>query len=167
MISFLKKGQKNKDGNLSVIILLVGAAIGVALLLFGGTKEKAASAEPQNVSVHAEEGLIRYQEYLEKRITALCESMGFGKLSAIVTLEGDFEEVYATEWADGNEEFVIVGKGSSSEALPVSRKAPEIMGIGIVFHTRIPDTRLGEVISLISAAFHTPTNRIFITSASP
>jgi len=167
MLSFFKKGTKEKDGKLQTIILLLGAALGITLLLFGGFRGKQQSNDTQETASVAEEALIRYQDYLESRIRALCESMGYGSVFAIVTLEGDFEEVYATEWVDGNEAYVTVGKGSSAEALPLSRKAPEIMGIGIVFRAPISDARHAELLSLISSAFHTSTNRIYITSSSP
>ena len=107
-----------------------------------------------------------YQDYLEKRIKTLCESVsGVRNVTVVVTLSGSFESVYATEWPDGNEEYVILGSGSSASPIYLSRSAPEIAGIGIVCSGGANDNVRRELISLLSATFHISSNRIYITEA--
>ena len=165
MFSFLKK-DNNKNGEkkpkwLPIAIL----ALGIALILFGSaTQSKSTEAEATAPTVKDE--LTNYQEYLEERVQALCRSMGLEDATAIVTLESGFEEVYASEFRDGNEEYVIIGSGSGAHPLLLYSNAPEIMGIGVVFKSPISIDRQNQLLGLLSTSFHTPTNRIYITHAT-
>ena len=162
MFSIFKKTKESEGKKLPILLLLAGGIVGIALILFGSMGSD--SPEPISESqANKEEEIVRYQEYLESRVEALCTSMGLGKVSAIVTLEGSFEEIYATEWHGENEQYVVLGSGSSEQALLLSRNAPNIMGIGVVCHSPLSPTRHDELLSLLSATFHTPSNRIYIT----
>lgn len=161
MISFFKKGKSDAAKKLPMLILMIGALIGIALILFGSGKPTV--SEPiESETTASETDTVRYQAYLESRIEELCASLGLGEVSAIVTLRGSFEEVYATQWKDDEESYVIVGSGSSAQALLLSRKAPEIMGIGVVCRSSLSVTSKNELAALLSATFHTPSNRICI-----
>ena len=169
MFSFWKSNEngEEKNGRLKVWIIVIGAVVGIALILLGGSGARDAPEEEQGkVYTPSEDEMVLYQSYLEERVKVLCESVeGVGSVTAIVTLSGGFESVYATELIDGNEEYVIIGSGSSATALFLSRKAPEIAGIGIVCHGGVSATARQELISLVSATFHIPTNRIYVTQA--
>ena len=164
MLSFLRKGP---DGKRQPSILLLGgcALLGILLILWGGGSNKSVQ-ESDTSAAPIEADMTRYQEYLEQRVLTLCESVGVRNASAVVTLESGFVSVYATERAGENEEYVILGNGSGAHALLLSQTAPPIMGIGIVCHTPISDTARAELITLLSSAFHTPTNRIYVTVAN-
>lgn len=167
MFSFWKSNENREEKNskLKVWIIVIGAVVGIALILLGGSGARDTPEEEQgNVYTPSEDEMVLYQNYLEERVKALCESVeGVGSVTAIVTLSGGFESVYATELIDGNEEYVIIGSGSSATALFLSRKAPEIAGVGIVCHGGASANARQELISLISATFHIPTNRIYVT----
>ena len=169
MFSFWKSNEngEEKNGKLKVWIIVIGAVVGIALILLGGSGARDAPEEEQGtVCTPLEDEMVLYQGYLEERVKALCESVeGVGNVTAIVTLSGGFESVYATELIDGNEEYVIIGNGSSATALFLSRKAPEIAGVGIVCHGGASANARQELISLVSATFHIPTNRIYVTQA--
>lgn len=166
MFSFLKgEGDGSRGGNRIWILLLLGA-VGVGLLLFGGMWEGKANAPSQADPLSAEEELRLYQTYLEERVKSLCESVsGVGDVTVIVTLSGGFESVYATEWSDDGESYVILGNGSNAEALLLSRAAPEIAGIGVVCRGGSNDALRRELISLIGAGFDISSNRIYVTEA--
>ena len=133
----------SKDGDDSIrqgrtpLLLLAGVAlIGILLILFGGQigkseKEEASAEKPSAVS--AQEELEVYQTYIEGRVKSLCESVsGVDNVTVAVTLDGGFEEIYAKEFSNGNETYVVLGSGSNASALYLSREAPEITGIGVV-----------------------------------
>ena len=166
MFDFLKKGNALQNGRLRLYLLLGCGVLGILLILFGssGKKiEKAAEEMPYSTST---DELVIYQDYLEARIKKLCESVsGVKNVTVVVTLSGSFESVYATEWPDGNEEYVILGSGSSASPIYLSRSAPEIAGIGIVCSGGANDNVRRELISLLSATFHISSNRIYITEA--
>ena len=167
MFSFFKKNDADEKGKgLKLWLILGGALLGVALLLFGGNLQAGSEKMQPTATTTVQESLISYQAYLEERVTALCESVdGVGKVTVMITLAGDFETVYATELSDKGEEYVILGNGSSASALPLTCTTPEIAGIGIVCQGGDNASVRGELISLISATFHIPTNRIHVARA--
>ena len=160
-----ESGDSKSDGRKPMRWLWIVAAVGAILLLLGGMElSQERAEEPEQVYSPEKDELVLYQQYLEARIQSLCESVsGVGEVTAAVTLSGGFTSEYATEWVDGNEEYVILGNGSSASALFLTRKAPDIAGIGIVCHKKGSDSVRAELISLVSAAFHVPTNRIYVT----
>ncbi|MBQ7391358.1 MAG: hypothetical protein IJV73_01610 [Clostridia bacterium] len=166
MFDFLKKGNALQNGRLRLYLLLGCGVLGILLILFGSSgkkTEKTADETPYSTST---DELVIYQDYLEARIKKLCESVsGVKNVTVVVTLSGSFESVYATEWPDGNEEYVILGSGSSASPIYLSRSAPEIAGIGIVCSGGANDNVRRELISLLSATFHISSNRIYITEA--
>ena len=166
MFDFLKKGSLKENGRLRLALLLGCGVLGILLILFGsGKKNTQQTTKEQPYSTESDE-LVIYQDYLETRIKHLCESVsGVRNVTVVVTLSGSFESVYATEWPDGNEEYVILGSGSSASPIYLSRSAPEIAGIGIVCSGGSNDHIRRELISLLSATFHISSNRIYITEA--
>ena len=155
-------------GKLRLILILAGGILGVVLLMLANGKLFAKEAEEpvDHTERSAQEELEDYQVYLEGRIRAICESVeGVSGVSVAVTLSGSFSEIYATETVDGNEEYVIVGSGSSASALHLSHEAPEITGIGVVCRGGGNADVRRELTALISAAFHVPSNRIYVAEA--
>lgn len=166
MFEFLKKGNSTEKGKLRLYLLLGCGVLGILLILFGGSTKSTEKAAEETTYSTATDELVIYQDYLEGRIKSLCESVnGVRNVTVVVTLSGSFESVYATEWPDGNEEYVILGSGSSASPIYLSRSAPEIAGIGIVCSGGSNDTVRRELIALLSATFHISSNRIYITEA--
>jgi hypothetical protein len=166
MLPFWKSenGEEEKSGNIKRWLILAGAALGIALLLWGGNVTQEGTQTESAVYDPAEDELVLYQKYLEEQVRELCESVtGVSGVTAVVTLSGGFESVYATEISGDDEQYVIVGSGSSASALFLSRSAPTIAGIGIVCKGGSDATLRQELIRLLSATYHVSTNRIYIT----
>ncbi len=165
-----KEGDDSSTHGKTPLLLLAGVAlIGILLILFGGQlgkdEKKEDSTEAPDTKT-AQEELESYQSYIEARVKSLCESVkGVENVTVAVTLSGNFEEIYAKELSDGNETYVVLGSGSNASALYISRKAPEITGIGVVCRGGGNDNVRQELLSLLSAAFKVPANRIYITEA--
>ena len=107
-----------RAGRLRLILILAGAALGILLLLLGngeflsGDDEEA--AQPEQPS--PQEELAQYQSYLENRVRTLCESVsGVSGVTVAVTLSGNFEDIYATELVDGNEDEAGAGEQKEHE----------------------------------------------------
>ena len=162
-----KDGDAQPSGNTKWLLLAGGALLGILLLLWSGNAEQTLqNDDTASQSTTPQEELEAYQVYLEGRVRTLCQSVeGVDNVTVAVTLSGCFEEIYATEFIDGNEEYVILGSGSNASALHLSRSAPEIAGIGVVCRGGGNTDVRRELLSLLSAAFHVPANRIYITEA--
>ncbi|MBE6699063.1 MAG: hypothetical protein E7584_02345 [Ruminococcaceae bacterium] len=166
MFDFFKKGNASQNGRLRLYLLLGCGVLGILLILLGSSGKKAEKTADETPYSTSTDELVIYQDYLESRIKKLCESVsGVRNVTVVVTLSGSFESVYATEWPDGNEEYVILGSGSSASPIYLSRSAPEIAGIGIVCLGGSNDNVRRELIALLSATFHISSNRIYITEA--
>ena len=158
-----KSGESRASKNW---LILIGAVLGVALILFGSTAKKSEALDQPTPYSPAEDELVLYQSHLEGRVKELCESVaGVGRVTVIVTLSGGFESVYAVEEHDGYEEYVIVGSGANAEALFLTRNAPAIAGVGIVCQGGDQAAVCRELTALVSAAFRVPSNRIHVTAA--
>jgi stage III sporulation protein AG len=148
--------------------ILGGAFLGILLLLLGGGALFSEKKEETEVAPYRpeEDEVVLYQTYLEERVRALCRSVrGTGNVTAVVSLSGSFSSVYATEWKDGNEEYVILGSGSSAAPIYLTRATPEIVGIGIVCDGGADAAVRRELTELLSATFHLSSNRIYVTAA--
>ena len=157
---------KNEKNNKKLWMMIVGAVAGILLLLFGSgirVQEKQDEASPYDPS---KDETVIYQSYLEREIRELCQSaVGVTNVTVAVTLSGGFESVYATEWHEGEESYVILGSGSSASALYLSRSTPTIAGIGIVCTGGGSQKVRNELIPLLAATFSVSSNRIYVTEA--
>ncbi len=161
---FKPRSGEDEKGGARLWLIIFAALAGVLLLVFGGRIEKKETASAEDRYTVDTDEMVLYQSYLEERIRTLCQSVkGVGEVSAVVTLHGGYESVYATQLKNGDEVYVIVGSGSSAEPLLITRNAPEIAGIGIVCHGAGNAEVRRELTSLLSAAFDLPSNRIYIT----
>ena len=161
--------DSHRQGKTSLLLLIGVALIGILLIVFGGqigkSEKKETSADTPSM-MGAQEELEAYQTYIEARVKSLCKSVkGVENVTVAVTLGGGFEEIYAKEISDEKESYVILGSGSNASALHLSRKAPEITGIGVVCRGGGNDNVRQELLSLLSAAFKVPANRIYITES--
>ncbi len=165
MLDFLKRNE-NGESPLSKkgIWVLLLALLGLGLLLFGGKVSASDDTVTQSPYSPQEDELVLYREHLEERIQALCQSVsGVGTVRVAVTLSGSYKAVYATESKDGNEEYVILGSGSSASALLLSKETPSVIGVGIVCSGKANTGVKSELTALVAAAFDVPTNRIYIS----
>lgn len=167
MFSFLKSPNGGEGAKKTYLwLLLLGVIAGVSLLFLGNRESTPKSDSQATVYNLSQDEIIIYQNYLEDKIKELCSSVdGVGNVSVIVTLEGGFSSEYATEYKDGNEEYVIVGGGSSQSGLFLTRNLPRITGIGIVCHGGMNPGVQRELTALLSAAMDLPSNRIYVTAA--
>lgn len=149
--------------NRSTVFILIGAVIGILLLLFGtfgGKGESAALSETDEIEA--------YCRYLEEQAVRLCESVkGVSNVTVALTLEGGFEQVYAADkkvsGSGQSIEHVKLGSGNAAELCAVSVSSPKVVGIGVTCKGGRDEALRAELTSLLSAAFGIGTNKIYIT----
>ena len=149
----------------------VGAILGILLLIFGSRTENKADAEKEantNVLGQGELSAEAFADATEEKIVAICSGVsGVGEVRAVVTLEGGYRAVYASDM-QGSEssyrnETVLTGSGSSEKAILVGYDAPRIVGIGIVCTGGDDPAIKQRLTGLVSAAFDISANKIYVT----
>ena len=142
-------------------MLLGGALLGIALLLFGGmSTEREVEQEPDTLTAREEE-LSRYEQRVEEELEVLLESVG-GVRDVLVMVT--FESGYTVRYAkDGEGDPVTVGSGSNEEALFATVVPPPIAGIGVVCHGGNDPGVRQTLTELISTALGISSNRVYIT----
>ena len=137
-------GTKKKK----LILIPIGAVLGIALLIFGGASDgQAKGTDETSLTVSFEQ----YAEGVEKKLHSLCEQVeGVTDVTVAVSFEKGFEYVYAKD--DGRGDYLVIGSGSSESAVRVTEKPPTIGGIGIVCKGGGDPAIQNKLINLISAA---------------
>lgn len=157
-----------KSGKLA--IALGGILLG-ALLLFIGNRAGKTKADPTSNTPPATSETRSAEEYradLETRMESICAQIaGVGTVDVVVTLEGGYEYVYATDQkttvGGDSRTYVTVGSGSSESLVYITEHAPAIVGIGVVCTGGMDAGVRREVTALLSAAFGVGSNKIYVT----
>lgn len=149
-----------------LLVALICGAIGVFLIFTGGSDGKESDG---GVGIEALDP-AEYAREVEERVEALCNKVdGVSSSFAVVTLEGGYRAIYATDTQSGassaKRQTVTVGSGSGERALLLGYENPRIAGIGIVCSGGDDPLRRQEIISVVSSAFDLPTNKIFVTGS--
>lgn len=149
-----------------LLVALICGAIGVFLIFTGGSDGKESEG---GVGIEALDP-AEYAREVEERVEALCNKVdGVSSSFAVVTLEGGYRAIYATDTQSGSSsakrQTVTVGSGSGERALLLGYENPRIAGIGIVCSGGDDPLRRQEIISVVSSAFDLPTNKIFVTGS--
>ena len=156
-----------KSGKLAVAILLLAA--GALLLLFGNRGGKDTTpAMPDGPTEEAARSVEEYRAELESRMEVICSRVaGVGQVEVVVTLDGGFSYVYATDkkTTSGGEtvSYVTVGSGDKESLVYLTERPPAIVGIGVVCTGGMDATVRREVTALLSAAFGVGSNKIYVT----
>ena len=152
--------------NRATVYAILGAAAGLLRLLWGsfggGVSEAASLSETAEIEA--------YCTYLEAQAVKLCESVkGVSNVTVTLTLDGGFEQVYATDrTVSGNAqsyEHVKLGSGSGAQLCAVSVSAPRVAGIGVTCRGGGNERVRAELTELLCAAFGVGANKIYITEA--
>lgn len=142
-------------------VLLCGALLGVALLLFGGRAPEGEVSEESDALSGREVELEEYGQRLEGELEALIESVsGVGDAHVMVTFESGYTVRYVKD-AEGA--TATVGSGSSEQALFSCVVPPTVSGVGVVCRGgNNPQVR--EVLTdLVCASLGISSNRVYIT----
>jgi stage III sporulation protein AG len=155
-------------------LLLVCGAVGVALILIGNGEWLGGRRTVGEATQAQVDPLAAYATLTEQKIAALCGSIrGVDRVTVVVTLEGDFTYVYATDTESSEREgvkethteYVTIGSGANEETVLLTREYPRVSGIGIVCRGGGDATVRREILSLLSATYGIPTNQIYIAEA--
>ena len=151
-------GKKNR-------IIAAAIAAGIALIIAVGVlSSKENSGVDDGKSAIA--GKLEYELQLERRIEELCLSLdGIDSAKALVTLDGGTEEIYASNSrakTDDRSGENSVEYPSSSDALRLGEKYPEIRGVAVVVSGGESAQVRKNVTELLSSSLGISSNRIAV-----
>ncbi|MBR5124233.1 MAG: hypothetical protein IKU90_03800 [Clostridia bacterium] len=157
-----------KSGKL--VIAVVGILAGALLMFVGNRVGRTESLAIQETPTAPAEtrSVEAYRADLEARMESICAQVaGVGAVDVVVTLEGGYEYVYATDkrvTSSGETvSYITVGSGEGKTLVYVTERAPAITGIGVVCTGGTDANVRREVTSLLSAAFGVGSNKIYVT----
>lgn len=155
-------------GKRAVVMALLVAFIGVILVLAStcGADKDDDKSEIRVETLDPD----AYAREIEEKVEELCNKIdGVGSTYAVVTLEGGYKAIYATDSQAGGssskKQTVTLGSGSGEKALLLGYENPKIAGIGIVCSGGDDPVCRSNVISVVSSAFNVSTNKIFVTGS--
>ncbi len=148
-------------------IAFLCALVGILLIIMGncrGDEEKDKEIGIETLDPEA------YAREVEEKVEELCNKIdGVSSTYAVVTLEGGYKAIYATDMQAGGtsakKQTVTLGSGSGEHALLLGYENPKIAGIGIVCSGGDDPICRQNVISVVGSAFDVSTNKIFVTGS--
>jgi stage III sporulation protein AG len=163
--------QKNTNnrffGKRAPVIAFLCALVGILLIIMGNCRADDKNDKESGIETLDPEA---YAREVEEKVEELCNKIdGVGSTYAIVTLEGGYKAIYATDTQAGGssakKQTVTLGSGSGEHALLLGYENPKIAGIGIVCSGGDDPICRQNVISVVSSAFDVSTNKIFVTGS--
>lgn len=163
---------KRLKHNTGMWFLVIGAGIGIILLILGINEEKTdVSSVSKEVSAEPEADYLyeRYADQIEQKIRSLIESMdGISDAKVMVTLESGTETVYAQNDISSSgggvtREYVIVDGGGSEKALTLKEVYPRLRGVAVVCTGGNDPVLVSKIISLISTLFGISSNHVSVS----
>ena len=161
----IQKPKKDKR----LLLLFIMGGLGILLLVLGGIGASRDEKSTKNDSErHTERDASLYAAEVEAQIESICsEVYGAGNVRVAVTLRGGYRTVYASDAQSTSGGYksntVLIGSGSSEEALMICYENPEIVGIGIVCEGGDDPAVCRSIVSLISATYGIGANKIYVT----
>ena len=134
----------------TVLILVVAALIGVALMFIGSTEKKTDNYDE----------ISEYEAMTENKIEQTVEAMCGGKVHVIVTAEYGKETQYAKNTTKESEQTVL----SSGSPVVVRTVSPVIKGITVVCKNGGDPAVSRRITEALSTAYGISSARIYVTS---
>ena len=164
-IAVLIRGDRKK---LAVLLL---ALIGIILVVISSWDEKDISDE-ETLPLQSGFSESEYTAALEKRLEETVASLyGAGRARVMVTLECDYETVYARDGsyskdeASSNEknEYIIIDSSEHEDGLVLKTVTPRVRGVAVLCEGGNDSYVCEQVIQMLSALLDLGSNRISVS----
>ena len=167
MNGIMKNTKIRLRGKGVYMVLIMCAFLGIMLMMLGGDNGDAAEQTESGLQALDPDA---YAQRVEEQVEELCNRIdGVSGTYAVVALEGGYRALYASDEQQNSEnrknQVVLIGSGADENGLLIGYKNPEISGIGIVCSGGEDYNIKKNIISVVSAAFGLPSNKIFVTGS--
>ncbi len=156
-----------KNDRKALVILLIGI-VGIILFVISSAAETEPVAEPETDTDFDE---AAYTQQLESKLEGMVSMVnGAGRTEVAVTLECDYETVYArdigisqrTGTTDEKSEYIIIDSEKSEEGLLLKTVTPRVRGVAVVCEGGDLQYVRSAVVEMMSALLDVGANHISV-----
>lgn len=164
-ISVLLKTDRKK------LVIIIVAVLGVILIVIS-SGEKEADPNEEKAQVQSGFSESEYTTALEKRLEETVSSLyGAGRSRVMVTLECDYETVYARDGSysqdeassDEKNEYIIIDSSEREDGLVLKTVTPRVRGVAVLCEGGNDPYVCEQVSQMLSALLDLGSNRISVS----
>lgn len=164
-ISVLLKNDRKK------LIILIVALLGIILIVISSFEDKTV-ADEEETQLQTDFSESDYTAALEKRLEETVSSLyGAGRSRVMVTLECDYETVYARDGSyskdeassDEKSEYIIIDSEQREDGLVLKTVTPRVRGVAVLCEGGNDPYVCEQVSQMLSALLDLGSNRISVS----
>ena len=164
-ISVLLKNDRKK------LIIIIVALLGIILIVISSFEDKAVS-DVEAIQPQSDFSESEYTAALEKRLEETVSSLyGAGRSRVMVTLECDYETVYARDGSyskdeassDEKSEYIIIDSEQQEDGLVLKTVTPRVRGVAVLCEGGNDPYVCEQVSQMLSALLDLGSNRISVS----
>lgn len=164
-ISVLLKNDRKK------LIILIVALLGIILIVISSFEDKTVSDE-EETQLQTDFSESDYTAALEKRLEETVSSLyGAGRSRVMVTLECDYETVYARDGSyskdeassDEKSEYIIIDSEQQEDGLVLKTVTPRVRGVAVLCEGGNDPYVCEQVSQMLSALLDLGSNSISVS----
>ncbi|MBQ2812055.1 MAG: hypothetical protein IJE63_02285 [Clostridia bacterium] len=164
-ITALLKNDRKK------LIIVTVALLGIILIVISSVGEETASEE-EAVQTQSDFSESEYTAMLEQRLEETVSSLyGAGRSRVMVTLECDYETVYARDGSyskdeassDEKSEYIIIDSSQHEDGLVLKTVTPRVRGVAVLCEGGNDPYVCEQVSQMLSALLDLGSNRISVS----
>lgn len=153
------------------LIIVIAALVGIILIVISSVGEESASDE-ETTQPQSDFSESEYTAMLEQRLEETVSSLyGAGRSSVMVTLECDYETVYARDGSyskdeassDEKSEYIIIDSTQQEEGLVLKTVTPRVRGVAVLCEGGNDPYVCEQVSQMLSALLDLGSNRISVS----
>ncbi len=165
---FFKSGKQDK---IRVLILAV-AAFGIILIVLSSLSESEDSGAEETTAKSQGFSEAEYSENLENKLEEMISSLaGAGRTKVVITLECDYETVYAKDGSysrdelssDEKSEYIIIDSSEQEDGLVLKTVTPKVRGAAVLCEGGADAGVRQAVSEMLSALLDIGTNQISVS----
>lgn len=164
-ITVLLKNDRKK------LVILIVALLGIILIVISSVGDEGESDE-ETTQPQSEFSESEYTAALEKRLEETVSSLyGAGRARVMVTLECDYETVYARDGSyskdeassDEKNEYIIIDSSQQEDGLVLKTVTPRVRGVAVLCEGGNDPYVCEQVSQMLSALLDLGSNRISVS----
>ncbi len=154
------------------LAIVAASFLGIILIVISSVVQSPKKEETKDSTASHEFSESEYTEALEKKLEGMISSLnGAGRTKVIVTLDCDYETVYAKDGkysqneksSDENSEYIIIDSDKAESGLLLKTVTPKVRGVAVLCEGGDAPAVKSAVSDMLSALLDVGVNRISVS----